>query len=111
MKSIHIGELIKQKFKEKTNMTISEFAKQINRTHSTVYDIFKRKSIDTDLLLKISEVLQYNFIEEVYLKRTLSECTHRYYLAVEIGDEELKNANLDEQILVLNQILKNKNLK
>jgi len=33
---------------------------------STIHDIYKRKSINTDQLWKISEALQYNFFTEIY---------------------------------------------
>lgn len=108
MKNIHIGKLIKERLKEKADMTVSEFAKRINRTHSTVYDIFDRKSIDIDLLLKISEVLQYDFIKNVYLEQTSSELPPRYYLAVEIDEADLISSKLDKQMYMLSQALKKK---
>ncbi len=67
MKDIHIGSIIRRKLEE-SQLTIAEFAKRINKTRPTAYDIFNRKSIDIDLLIKISEVLEYNFLLEVYLK-------------------------------------------
>ena len=69
MKDIHIGSIIKKVFDAK-QITITEFANRINRERTTVYDIFQRKSIDTDLLLKISEVLDYDFLREVYLQES-----------------------------------------
>ncbi len=42
-------------------MSKSEFGRRINRAPQTVQDIFNRKSIDTDLLIKISDVLEFNF--------------------------------------------------
>ena len=65
MKNIHIGKKKQKKFKE-SNLSISEFAMKINRTRGTVYGIFSRKSIDTDLLIKISETLHYDFLKEYY---------------------------------------------
>ena len=67
MKNVHIGSIIRTKLEE-SQLSIAEFAERINRTRPTVYDIFNRKSIDTDLLIKISEVLGYNFLQEVYLE-------------------------------------------
>lgn len=61
MKNVHIGSIIRTKLEE-SQLSIAEFAERINRTRPTVYDIFNRKSIDTDLLIKISEVLGYNFL-------------------------------------------------
>ena len=42
-------------------MSITEFAKRINYSRENVYNIFNRKSIDTGLLMLISEVLEFDF--------------------------------------------------
>ena len=52
MEKIHIGNEIK-KAVESSNLTVSTFAEKINKTRVNVYSIFKRESIDTDLLMKI----------------------------------------------------------
>lgn len=67
IKEIHIGSVIEQKFKE-SQLSIPQLAQLIHCDRTTVYDIFKRKSIDVDRLLAISEALKYNFLWEVYLK-------------------------------------------
>jgi len=56
---IHIGEEIKKLLKAK-NIDVTEFAKKINYTRGNAYKIFKKKSIDTDLLIKVSEALGQN---------------------------------------------------
>ena len=61
--NITIGSLIKQKFDE-SKMTISEFAKKIHCSRSNIYNVFDAKSIDTDKLILISEVLDYSFLHE-----------------------------------------------
>jgi len=43
-------------------MTVAEFARRINKSRENAYDIFTRKSLDTDLLRTISQVLEYNFL-------------------------------------------------
>jgi hypothetical protein len=60
MEEIHIGEQIKTVI-ETRGITVSEFGRRINKTRENVYDIFTRQTIDTGLLYKISEVLNYNF--------------------------------------------------
>lgn len=60
--AVHIGNKIKQIF-DKKGMTVSEFGRRINKSRENVYDIFRRKSIDTGLLEKISEVLEYDFFQ------------------------------------------------
>lgn len=84
MKNVHIGSIIRTKLEE-SQLSIAEFAERINRTRPTVYDIFNRKSIDTDLLIKISEVLGYNFLQEVYLE--------------DISKKELSNGNSSRYIV------------
>ena len=61
---IHIGHLIKSVF-DTSGMTVSELARQIHCERTNVYKIFKRRSIDVELLVKISEILNHNFLADV----------------------------------------------
>jgi transcriptional regulator with XRE-family HTH domain len=60
MKEIDIGQQVKLVYETK-GITATEFAKRINKSRENVYSIFTRKSIDTSLLSKISEVLEFDF--------------------------------------------------
>lgn len=60
----HLGHKIKSVFEQK-QMSVSEFARQIHCERTNVYTIFNRTTIDTDLLARISRVLEYNFFEDV----------------------------------------------
>ena len=71
IRDIHIGTIIQEKLTEKS-MTITGLADKINRERTTVHDIFKRKSIDTELLIEISKALDYDFIRNVYFKTQTS---------------------------------------
>lgn len=62
---MHIGKLIKDKVQE-NQISVVKFASIINTTRENVYGIFKRKSIDTELLIKISKALNFNFFELFY---------------------------------------------
>lgn len=53
-------ETDKKKLKDR-GMSNAEFARRINTHVRNFYDIFKRKSIDTELLKKISLVLEFDF--------------------------------------------------
>jgi hypothetical protein len=64
MKEIHIGQQMKLVLETK-GLTVTEFAKRINKSRENVYSIFTRKSIDTGLLSKISEVLEYDFYKSL----------------------------------------------
>lgn len=107
MNTIHIGQVIRQKFDE-SQLSITDFANRINRTRSTVYDIFTRKSIDTDLLVKISEVLRYNFLEEVYLKKPVKKEEPKFFLAVEIEKKRLSDYASAEQFCILKKFTEEK---
>lgn len=85
-------------------MSAADFARKIHHARSTVYDIFKRKSIDIDLLLKISEVLEYDFIENVYLRPACSVEKRRYYLAMEIDKSLFLRLDRDGEMSLLGQL-------
>ncbi|MDD3522331.1 MAG: helix-turn-helix transcriptional regulator [Bacteroidales bacterium] len=87
MVNVFIGSIIRQKVKER-KLTVSEFAKSINRSRTTVYDIFNRKSIDVDLLLTISKALDFDFLSEIYLVKK-DNSAKKCYLAIEIDPSEL----------------------
>lgn len=57
-----IGLLIKREL-ERQERTVSWFARKLCCDRSNVYKIFKRSTIDTELLLRISQILHYNFFE------------------------------------------------
>jgi transcriptional regulator with XRE-family HTH domain len=57
---IHIGKKIKEKVSE-NQLSLADFAKALNKSRPLIYNIFERKSIDTALLQKISDVLGFNF--------------------------------------------------
>jgi transcriptional regulator with XRE-family HTH domain len=59
---VHIGQKIKRII-EKKGITISSFGKRINKSRENVYDIFKRRTIDTGLLTDISKVLEHDFFQ------------------------------------------------
>lgn len=57
---VHIGKEIEEKY-QKSGMKLSEFAKRINTSSRNVYSIFTRAEIKTDQLIKICEVLEFDF--------------------------------------------------
>ncbi len=59
---MHIGQEIKKKLQER-HLTVVSFAAEIPCTRANVYKIFKQKSIDTDQLLRISKILNFDFFE------------------------------------------------
>ena len=59
---VNIGEIIKEEL-HKQERSVAWFARKLYCDRSNVYDIFRRKSIDTDLLLRISIILNRNFFK------------------------------------------------
>ena len=59
---IHIGNIIKKQF-DAQGSTVSWFAKQLCCDRTNIYSIFKRESIDTALLEKISVILNHDFFK------------------------------------------------
>lgn len=70
---IHIGKLIEAELRRQER-TVSWFARNLYCERTNVYDIFKRRSIDTQMLLRISLLLHHNFF--------------RYYLSEAESDGE-----------------------
>ena len=57
---MHIGKKIREAVK-KSGMSVTEFAEKINYSRRNIYSIFNKESVDTSLLIKISEVLEQDF--------------------------------------------------
>ena len=85
---VHIGNKIKDVVCKK-GMSVSEFGRRINKSRENVYSIYKRKTIDTGLLLVISKVLEHDFFE--------------YYTELSFEVQKLKeeNTTLKEMIKFL----------
>jgi len=58
-----IGEKIKAVVKEQ-GRSVSWLAGQLNCHRVNIYDIYERQNIDTELLLRISVALRYDFFAE-----------------------------------------------
>lgn len=61
---LHIGHMVKSVFDE-SGLSVAEFARRIHCERTNVYKIFNRRSIDVELLVKISEILNHNFLADV----------------------------------------------
>lgn len=58
--TVHIGEKIKQRAKE-LRMGPTELGKKLSTSKQNIYGIYKRKSLNVELLLKLSEALDRDF--------------------------------------------------
>lgn len=63
---MHIGKHIHTVLK-KRERTVTWFAGKLNMVRANVYDIFSRRTIDTELLERISVILDYNFFKDLYI--------------------------------------------
>lgn len=62
METVEIGQKIKAIFDDR-NMKLTDFADELGTVRQNVYRIFKKRHVDTGLLLKISQVLHHNFFQ------------------------------------------------
>lgn len=98
MKQVNIGKQIKDVF-DKKGFTVTEFARRINKSRENVYSIFKRKTIDTGLLITISIILEYDFFK-------------LYNLSNEDDKKELERLKAENTLLwEVNNLLKTKSKK
>ncbi len=59
-----IGMIIKQEL-ERQERTITWFASKLHCNRANVYNIFSRNNIDIALLIRISKILNRNFVREI----------------------------------------------
>ena len=104
--SIHIGQLIKEKVTEK-RLSQEALGKMINTTKQNVGNIYKRRSIDTQLLLKLCVVLEYNFFEAFYSEEPLKGMRKKEMDAIRAEIAALQNIikQRDERIRDLEEIM------
>lgn len=67
MNQIFIGKSIEYELRNQERSVVW-LARKLNCNRTNIYKIFNRSTIDTELLLRISNVLQRNFFEE-YINR------------------------------------------
>lgn len=99
-----IGKLIEERVKT-SKMSVAEFGRQINKERSNVYDIFKRSSIDTELLDLIGQVLKYDFFQHFLQQETVEKIRlseniqkSKVLIEIELSDEEIENLNITEKV-------------
>lgn len=83
--AVHIGEIIHNLIKER-GLKVKFVADYVSVSESTLYDIYKRSSIDVDKLIKFSQLFNKNLF--------------LYYL-----EEEPIKSMFDKQVLTLQQAL------
>lgn len=97
-KDIYIEKLIQQKVDER-GISYAEFARQIHCARTSLYHIFNSKNIDMERLLLISEVLQYNIIEEVYLQKLKSTDENIPCIVIPVKEKGIDTSQLPNELL------------
>jgi hypothetical protein len=90
---IDIGHKIKEVF-DTRNMKLTDFADELGTVRQNVYRIFKKRHVDTGLLLKISQVLNHNFFQ-YYTDKPHSQ---EEYETVEITKHKGEAARYQQQL-------------
>jgi hypothetical protein len=108
---VHIGKEIEEKY-QKSGMKLSEFARRINTSSRNVYSIFTRAEIKTDQLIKICEVLEFDFFSlYASTKATVAEPSEAYgvrqkvLITIELDGSQATLSRHIRKITAINQAL------
>ncbi len=105
MPTVEIGQKIKEVFDQR-QMKLTDFADELGTVRQNVYRIFKKRHLDTGLLLKISQVLNHNFFQYYVSSPTESSDEKIQVLKSETADY-LKQLELSrKEIEYLRKIIK-----
>ena len=79
-------------------MTICQFAKALGCRRSRIYSIFNCKSIDTDTLIRISKILEYNFLLEYFRE---DEPPASYFILAEVDSSKIEAINSGSSLKII----------
>lgn len=96
-KDVHIGSVVRKIFEEK-QMTIVSFARELGCDRTCIYSLFDKKSIDTDQLIRVSKVLNHNFLLEYFDEKEVST---EYILLVEVNKSKIEELRVDSSVRIL----------
>jgi len=96
MESIHIGSIIQEKVKE-LSMSVADFAKALHCNRPNAYSIFERKTIDVELLVEISKILNCDFLS-IYQKSIPKQ---DFIVVIETNERKIKEIQTDNSIKIL----------
>ncbi len=99
---MHIGNEIEKIYNEK-GIKIAVFAEKLGTVRDNIYKIFKREDISTSLLLKISEILEYDFFK-FYTSQNNIDNTQMDYL---INENKLLKEQVELQKKYIHSLEKN----
>ena len=90
--AIHIGKQIRVQA-DLRKIGATELGKLLNKSRETIYNIFQRESVDTELLLACCKVLNHDFFDYYYRQEPL------------LSFKEDENIRWNERIEILNNQL------
>jgi transcriptional regulator with XRE-family HTH domain len=96
----HIGYLIKQKVKER-GVNMNDFAKAIHCSRPNAYSIFRRKSVNIDLLQLVSEALNYDFVEIYNKSLDMNKLQKHCVVVLETNAKKLEELQTDTSVHVV----------
>lgn len=109
---VHIGEKIKARAKE-LRIGPTELGNLINTSKQNIYTIYKRKSLDSELLRKISMVLRYDFFLHYIPEGKWNEAQSGYFtrkdfikLSFQLEKSQKENENLKKEMEILKDKMK-----
>jgi transcriptional regulator with XRE-family HTH domain len=105
-----IGQIIKE-VADIRNVKVIAFAKAIGVTRNNIYAIYERESIDTELLKKIGQYLNYDFFQHFIEPETLKKIkmsenlkTSKVLVEIELNEDEMMKIGFEEKVLkILNR--------
>jgi hypothetical protein len=95
---VHIGRLIHERLKD-TRMKQANFAKLMNISPQSAYNLFKRASCDTATLRKVSHVLKYDFFK-YYINPELMSLAPKEVQEMAALREEVRELKEQKQYLI-----------
>jgi transcriptional regulator with XRE-family HTH domain len=98
--NFHIGSKIKQKVEER-NMKVIDFATAIHCSRPNAYSIFRRKSVNIDLLQLISEALDYDFGEIYNKSLNKNEEQKQCIIVLEADIKKLKEFQTNQSVRII----------
>lgn len=64
MKDMHFGKTLEKTLREQ-GRSVTWFADQLCCTRPNIYKLFRKESVDTNLVYRISKILQYDFFKKL----------------------------------------------
>jgi hypothetical protein len=99
--SIHIGNIISKVLEDK-HISVAELANQLHTDKSNMYKILRKSHIDTEVLYRICQILDYNFFSDYCEYENNSNTHDRMRLAlIKAKETQLDNLSATSDIEII----------